>query len=156
MGGSPRGTPGIRGTAAVGGGAGKESPLGPVLLPVLCLPSLPLPPALSPWKGTLGDGLRALLAPPFQLVWPMRGRHWPEMWKEGDGGEWLFPGSLPLGPLRVLASVPQPPSQSLWQVLESLPFPQPSGRLESSTSFSTFSPRLCKWPLYEPYPNHPV
>lgn len=149
-----RGSPG----GTLGSGRGRRGwegesspPSGALLLCVLCLPSLSLPPALGPWKGTLGDGLRALLAPGFWLVWAVGERHWQEMGEKGVGGEWLFPGSLPLGPLRVLASVWQAPSQSLWQVLESTPSPHPFGRLESSTGFSTL-----KWPLYGPYPNHPI
>lgn len=43
------------------------------MLRVLHLPCLLLPPALGPWRGTRGDGLRAFLALGFQLVWPPGG-----------------------------------------------------------------------------------
>lgn len=66
-GGLPRERPGLRGWE------GETSPPRGTVLCVLHLPSLPLAPALGPWKGTLGDGLRALLALGFRLVWPLGG-----------------------------------------------------------------------------------
>lgn len=61
---------GAGGAAAVGGGAGKDRPLFALSAPPTCS---------GPPRGLSG-----LLAPGFQLVWPVGGRHQQKMQEEGQ------------------------------------------------------------------------